>query len=182
MGGWLGRSLTAGDRLPLGPPTHGRGAGRVPRVDALAQPLSPVVVRVLIGPQRDRFQENAEAVLQSAPYLVTPASNRMGFRLHGPAIGHLRGADIISDATALGSLQVPGSGQPILLMADRQTTGGYPKLATVITADLGLVAQCAPGDSIRFQVCTPDEAMAALIERERFVMAVETTRDEHIRS
>jgi allophanate hydrolase subunit 2 len=98
----------------------------------------------------------------------------MGYRLWGPRLTHTRGADIISDATAVGSLQVPASGQPIVLMADRQTTGGYPKLATVITADLGLVAQLAPGDQLRFEVCSLSEALGALIARERMVLAVET--------
>ena len=97
----------------------------------------------------------------------------MGFRLEGPRLTHARGADIISDATPLGVLQVPASGQPILLMADRQTTGGYPKIATVITADIGVAGQLGPGDTIAFAVCTPREAMAALIAQERALMAVE---------
>jgi allophanate hydrolase subunit 2 len=98
----------------------------------------------------------------------------MGFRLSGPAIAHARGADIISDATPLGVLQVPASGQPILLMADRPTAGGYPKLATVITADMALAGQLSPGDAITFAVATPREAMAALIALERVVMALES--------
>ena len=97
----------------------------------------------------------------------------MGFRLGGPRISHARGADIISDATPLGVLQVPASGQPILLMADRQTAGGYPKLATVITADMAVAGQLGPGDRIRFAVCSPREAMAALIVQERALMALE---------
>src|SRR5437899_9737733 len=98
----------------------------------------------------------------------------MGFRLQGPKLTHVRGADIISDATPLGVLQVPASGQPILLMADRQTTGGYPKLATVISADMAVAGQLGPGDTIGFSVCTPREALAALIAQERFVMHVES--------
>jgi antagonist of KipI len=98
----------------------------------------------------------------------------MGFRLEGPPLRHVRGADIISDATPLGSLQVPASGQPVLLMADRQTTGGYPKIATVITADIGLAGQLGPGDTISFSVCTPGEALAALIAQERTLMALES--------
>jgi antagonist of KipI len=97
----------------------------------------------------------------------------MGFRLQGPQLTHARGADIISDATPLGVLQVPASGQPILLMADRQTTGGYPKIATVITADIPVVGQLGPGDTIRFAVCTAREALAALIAEERALMPLE---------
>ncbi len=100
----------------------------------------------------------------------------MGFRLEGPRLTHARGADIISDATALGALQVPASGQPILLMADRQTTGGYPKLATVISADIPLAGQLAPSDRVSFLVCTPRVAMAALIAQEQMLMAIEAGR------
>ena len=83
---------------------------------------------------------------------------------------HARGADIISDATPFGAIQVPASGKPILLMADRQTTGGYPKIGVAITADLALAAQLAPGDWITFAVCEPREAMAALIKQEQSLM------------
>ena len=106
----------------------------------------------------------------------------MGFRLDGPRARRIaRGADIISDATPLGVLQVPASGQPILLMADRQTTGGYPKIATVITADLGVAGQLAPGDAIAFAVCTPRDALAALIAQERALMALESGGRERLR-
>ena len=97
----------------------------------------------------------------------------MGFRLDGPPLALANGADVISDATPLGAVQVPASGQPILLMADRQTTGGYPKLATVITADIGLAGQLGPGDTIAFSVCSLREAMAALIAQEQHLMAAE---------
>jgi allophanate hydrolase subunit 2 len=96
----------------------------------------------------------------------------MGYRLTGPRLEHTRGADIISDATPLGALQVPASGQPILLMADRQTTGGYAKIATVISADISLAGQLAPGDEIRFVVCSPAEALAALIAQEEMLTAI----------
>ena len=131
---------------------------------------------MLPGPQADYFAPDALDVLQSAPYVVAPHSDRMGFRLEGPRLTHARGADIISDATPLGVLQVPASGQPILLMADRQTTGGYPKIATVIAADLPLAGQLAPADTIAFVVCTPREALTALIAQERALMAIEGRR------
>ncbi len=124
----------------------------------------------------DYFAPDALDVLQSAPYVVAGNSDRMGFRLHGPRLTHARGADIISDATPLGVLQVPASGQPILLMADRQTTGGYPKIATVIAADMAVAGQLAPDDTITFAVCTRGDAMKALIAQERALMAVEDRR------
>ena len=97
----------------------------------------------------------------------------MGFRLDGPHAAHASGADIISDATPIGALQVPGSGQPILLMADRQTTGGYPRIATVITADLGIAGQLAPGDRSAFASARPPKRLSALIARENALLAVE---------
>ena len=173
MGGAAGRALVAGDRLPLG------GRSRFSRlgdniVTETENPRSdPAIVRVLPGPQDDYFTPAALDVLQSAPYVVAGNSDRMGFRLEGPRLTHARGADIISDATPLGVLQVPASGQPILLMADRQTTGGYPKIATVIAADMTVAGQLAPADRIAFVVCTPRDAITALIAQERALMALE---------
>jgi len=177
LGGLGGRALLAGDRLPCGapmkrPPDAARA--RALRDASLgAVPEGAVTLRVLPGPQSDRFTDDALEALQSAPYRIAPSSNRMGFRLDGPLLTHTRGADVISDATPLGALQVPASGQPILLMADRQTSGGYPKLATVITADIGLAGQLGPGDTIGFAVCSRGEALTALIGQERRLMAVE---------
>jgi len=174
LGGLEGRPLRLGDRLPLSEEMNARGPA-----PALERPVVPfseghAIVRVLPGPQADYFAKDALEVLQSGPYLIAQNSDRMGFRMSGPVLAHSRGADIISDATPLGVLQVPASGQPILLMADRPTAGGYPKIATVISADLAVVGQLSPGDSIAFSVCTPRQAMAALIAQERFVMAVES--------
>jgi antagonist of KipI len=174
MGGIAGRALIAGDRLPCGPPRLSSTPGRVQSGAALgAVPEGGTTLRVLPGPQTDRFSEGALEALQSAPYRIAPNSNRMGFSLNGPRLTHSRGADVISDATPLGVLQVPASGQPILLMADRQTSGGYPKVATVITADIGLAGQLGPGDTIAFAVCSRGEALAALIGQEQRLMAVE---------
>src|SRR5438046_6517228 len=97
----------------------------------------------------------------------------MGFRLRGRQLHHVGGPDIISDGTPVGTVQVPGSGQPILLMADRQTTGGYPRIATVITADIGIAGQLAPGDRLFFRTCSGAEALSALSARERALLAVE---------
>jgi antagonist of KipI len=175
MGPFGGRPLKAGDRLPVGAAVGPTGAavGRTFRfaetgADALAvgEPLALPVggarLRVLLGPHDWMFSAAAIDALFGSRYLVTPQSNRMGYRLEGAALTHVDRADILSDATPMGSLQVPASGQPILLMADRQTTGGYPKIATVISADLPLAGQLAPGDWIEFVPCSRDEAIAAL--------------------
>lgn len=173
MGGLNGRAVAAGERLPLGEPARAQRTALSPQRAVVALPEGRANIRVLPGPQVELFSADALDVLQSAPYVIGQNSDRMGFRLDGPRLAHTRGADIISDATPLGVLQVPASGQPILLMADRQTTGGYPKIATVIAADIALAGQLGPSDTIQFSVCTPHEAMAALIAQERALMAVE---------
>ena len=176
MGGLNGHAVTAGERLPLGEPALAQRTALAPQTAVVPLPDHHARLRVLPGPQVEYFSADALDVLQSAPYAVAQNSDRMGFRLEGPRLTHARGADIISDATPLGVLQVPASGQPILLMADRQTTGGYPKIATVIAADIAVAGQLAPADTIAFVVCTPLEAMAALIAQERALMAVEDRR------
>ena len=102
------------------------------------------------------------------------ARHSLAMRPRGPTLRHAGGAEMLSDATPVGAVQVPAGGQPILLMADRQTTGGYPNIATVISADIGLAGQLAPGDSICFVLCNLREAMAALIAREQALMALES--------
>jgi len=174
MGGLQGRALKAGDRLPLGRKIAKRAPTKtLPVAPVVPLPSTHARLRVLPGPQLDLFASNALDVLQSGPYVIAHNSDRMGFRLEGPRLPHVGSADIISDATPLGVLQVPASGLPILLMADRQTTGGYPKIATLITADLAIAGQLAPGDAISFSVCTPREAMAALIAQERALRRAE---------
>jgi antagonist of KipI len=157
MGGVAGRAIVAGDVLPV-TPASGKRPG-APRPASLPEGRAPL--RVMAGPQRHLFGREAWAALLGSSYQITPQSDRMGYRLEGPPLTHGSGSTI-SEATAIGSLQVPVSGQPILLMADRQTAGGYPKIATVITADLPLAGQLAPGDRIEFASCTPVEALAAL--------------------
>lgn len=172
IGPYGGRQLRAGDQFSIG-----AGGPRAPmQGTALPLPSGSARVRVVPGPHRARFTDAAWTSLTSASYLVTPQSNRMGYRLEGAALAHVSGADILSEATPIGSLQVPPSGEPILLMADRQTTGGYTVIATVITADLPIAGQLAPGDRIAFVPCTHDEALTALRERMR---SLATATDAH---
>jgi biotin-dependent carboxylase-like uncharacterized protein len=172
MGGHGGRALRAGDRVALGQSAAGATSLHALETPVVALPDDVATLRVLAGPQDDFFAPDALDALQSAAYEVGANSDRMGFRLDGPRLTHARGADIISDATPLGVLQVPASGLPILLMADRQTTGGYPKIATVISADMSTAGQLGPGDKVSFAACTPREAMSALIAQERALMAI----------
>jgi antagonist of KipI len=176
MGGLDGRALRSGDRLPLGAPNRTSGpVRRLPISESSAGwtlPDGRATLRVLPGPQLDRFLPAAWEALQSSPYNIAGDSNRMGYRLLGPSLDTGRTLDVISDATPTGALQVPASGQPILLMADRQTTGGYPKIASVISADISVAGQLGPGDTITFVACSAQEALAALIAQERSLMAV----------
>ena len=167
MGPFGGRALKAGDVLPVGAwdASGAQGAagarGAVP-----ALPDGGARVRVLPAVHRDRFTDAAWQALVGTRYIVTPQSNRMGYRLDGAALTHVGAADILSEAMPMGVIQVPASGQPILLMAERATTGGYATIANVITADLPIAGQLAPGDWIEFAFCTRLEAMAALTEQQ----------------
>ena len=160
IGPFGGRALRAGDVLPVGdaPARHTVAAAAA----GLPLPEGGARLRVIAGPHAERFDPASLDQLYAARFVVTPESNRMGYRLDGPRLRHAEASDILSDATPIGSLQVPASGQPILLMADRQTTGGYPKIATVISADLPLAGQLAPGDWIEFTPASRAEAVAAL--------------------
>ena len=106
---------------------------------------------MVLGPQDDEFSDEAKALFLASEWKISATSDRMGYRLEGPVIKHLHGHNIVSDGTVNGSIQVPGNGQPIVLMPDRGTTGGYPKIATVISADFGRFAQISAGRSFRFQ-------------------------------
>ena len=170
MGPFGGRALRAGDVLPVGPVTTLviQGAGESAGVP-LPLPIGGARLRVVAGPQKQLFAPQAYETLFESRYVITPASNRMGYRLEGPPLTHAGRADILSDATPIGLLQVPASGQPILLMADRQTTGGYAKIGVVIGADLPLAGQLAPGDWVEFAPCTREAAVDALKLRHRLL-------------
>ena len=117
-------------------------------------------LRVILGEQATYFTENGIKTFGSKIYTLTVQCDRMGFRLDGPVIEHIDGADIISDGAVFGSIQVPSDGNPIVLMADRQTTGGYTKIGTVITADLPRLSQLPIGDGIHFDIVSVEEAQA----------------------
>jgi biotin-dependent carboxylase-like uncharacterized protein len=158
FGGWQGRALKAGDLLPLICEAASEREDVVLHGLDLTQPRR---LRVIPGPQSDYFSPAGLAGFFDNEYAVCAGSNRMAMRLAGPAIQHMLGYNIPSDATAPGSIQVPGDGQPIVLLADRQTTGGYPKIATVISADLPALARLPIGAQIRFVPVTTETAIAA---------------------
>jgi antagonist of KipI len=168
MGGWHGRALIAGDRLPILGSTTAAAGRRGPGLTLPSNNRAPL--RVLPGAQADWFARSALETLTHVSFRVSPRSNRMGYRLDGPPLQRRRTAEPISEPLAFGAVQVPAAGEPILLMADRQTAGGYPKIASVIAADLPLAGQLAPGDSIEFSLCSRHEAASALIARERALL------------
>ena len=172
IGGVEGRALRAGDQLPLGEQRRHRVMSIRPAYAGLPHSSGAPTLRVIPGPDLGSFAQRALDVLQSTTYTVDPASDRMGFRLTGPTLPRLPDANVISDAAPLGALQVPESGQPILLMADRPTSGGYPILGTLISADVSLAGQLGPGDAVRFAATSEREAVAALIAQERTLMAL----------
>jgi biotin-dependent carboxylase-like uncharacterized protein len=158
LGGLEGRPLRAGDTLSL---KQERTEDRQERMLPSLALAPPPYVRVLFGPQDDYFSNEGKRTLLESVYTVSPASDRMGMRLAGPALEHARGYNIVSDGTAPGAIQVPGNGLPIVLLADRQTTGGYPKIATVISADMPALGRLMPGAKVAFKAVDIAAAEAA---------------------
>ena len=172
FGGFEGRALMPGDLLNAGftPHSDTSAPNRLPP-DISRNPTHEqhFTLRVVLGPQDDSFTEAGISTLLGSEYTVSNDADRTGCRLEGPTIEHVGGADIVSDGTALGSVQVPGSGTPIILLADRGTTGGYTKIATVVSADIGLLAQAMPGAKIQFESVTVEEAHAIYMTQELMI-------------
>lgn len=172
LGGFQGRRLEKGDEIPLRQsiPLSFVGGRRMQPDNEYP---SLIRVRVILGPQEEYFTEKGIETFLSTEYTVSDKSDRMGVRLEGMGIENKNGVDIISDGIVTGSVQVPASGMPIILMADRQTTGGYAKLATVISADLPKIAQARPGNKICFEAVSGKEAIKLLRKQERARKALE---------
>lgn len=130
------------------------------------------VLRAVMGPQDEYFTEAAHRTFERSAYTITPQSDRMGCRLAGPALETVHGSDIISDGIVGGSVQVSSDGQPIIMQADHQTTGGYAKIATVISADLPALAQLRPGDKVGFRYVSPKEAAMAIRELHKGLLSL----------
>lgn len=165
IGGYEGRALRQGDVLKTGTPpfSYGEFCRRFSSKTTYTLPEHPsypssITVRVVEGPQNHYFTEDGLRTFYSEPYTLSEQSDRMGCRMDGPSIESIHGTDIVSDAIVFGSIQVTPAGQPIILMADRQTTGGYAKIATVCSFDLPSLAQCRPGNTVRFRKISIEEA------------------------
>jgi antagonist of KipI len=169
IGGPGGRALKAGDELPLGVSEKRIRILEIPG-KLLLPYKSSQTVRICPGPEINRFGPEGIQQLLTSEYVVTDRSDRMGYRLAGNLIKHKSlTADIISAGISAGTIQIPGDGQPVILMADRQTTGGYSRIANVISADLTLVAQMIPGNHIRFSEISIEEAQALYIARKKML-------------
>lgn len=174
LGGLHGRPLQAGDGIPAGPAAAGPDLMLPVPPERSAGPI-----RVVAGPQRDHFDANVWSILVSSEYRISTAADRMGVRLEGPPLDHLPqcGHEIVSDATVPGSIQIPGNRLPIVLLADAQTAGGYPKIATVISADLARLASGPPGSTIRFIAVSAQEGeRIARAEEQRTRALLESMR------
>ncbi|MHB2209861.1 5-oxoprolinase subunit C family protein [Methylobacterium sp. CM6257] len=159
LGGLGGRGLAAGDHLPLADAKPGEVSPH--RLLSPWLDRDPREIRVVLGPQDDYFAADQVAAFLAGPWTVSPRGDRMACFLDGTPLTHAKGHDIVSDGVAMGAIQVPGNGLPIVLMADRQSTGGYPKIATVIGPDLGRLAQVRGGTRLSFRRVSVAEAVAA---------------------
>jgi antagonist of KipI len=185
IGGHEGRALRNRDRLFIGEPNR-RVLALLERISTMPASVRepfystdwyignqyiPVYnnlsrVRIIHGREYDDFDEQSRGQFMDSPFMIQPESNRMGYRLRGAQLRVMESSSMISEAVSFGTVQVPPQGDPIILMADRQTIGGYPRIAQVITADLPQLAQVKPGDSIRFQAVTMEEAQRLYIEQQ----------------
>jgi biotin-dependent carboxylase-like uncharacterized protein len=171
LGGFEGRPLRAGDRLPV--------AAAAPAGPELTLPTLPRheagPLRVIMGPQDDLFTDEGRQTFLGSDYTITSDADRMGYRLTGPKVTHANGYNIVSDGIVAGSIQVPGSGEPIVLLADRQTTGGYPKIATLASVDFPRLAQSRPGTKLRFTAIDRVAAVALLRQQAKELAALVST-------
>jgi antagonist of KipI len=172
LGGFEGRALRAGDIVQIRPATKPFRKRSIAR--QAAEHLSQrKVLRVTHGPQADWFSESSLRSFYASTYRVGEQSNRMGLRLEGAAVSQIGGRQMITEGVSLGAIQVPVGGSPIILFVEQQTTGGYPKIANVISADLHRVGQLRPRDEIRFEPVTFDTARSLLIEQEKLLASGE---------
>ena len=171
IGGFHGRALMAGDVIGLRDPGNGKKdlSWRWMPPRRLVSPDDPEItkVRVIAGPQEEMFTEEGIRTFYESSYEITAHSDRMGYRLTGPKVEAVGGYDILSDGIVNGSIQISGTGEPIVMMADRQTTGGYAKIAAIINVDIPLFAQLRPGQKVRFERCTVQEAQDLIRESDR---------------
>lgn len=180
IGGFQGRALEKGDVLPIGEVTQQQQALQQHHENEFDWLLPPAryfeepVIRMIPGRQFELFDENSKQRIFSEPFAVSSNSDRMGYRLQGARLSLETPAELVSEAVAFGSVQVPGDGNPIVLLADRQTTGGYPKIGQVASVDLPLISQLKPGQQLRFKKISMADAQQRWIEQEQSIRQIAT--------
>ena len=167
LGGYNGRRLKEGDILETAFSVDKPSFRERYLPDSYIPQYNDKKIRVIMGPQDDHFTEKGIRQFLSEEYRISSQADRMGYRLEGPAIEHKESADIISDGIVPGAIQVPGHGRPIIMLADRQTTGGYTKIATVVSVDLCKLVQMKPGRKIRFEMISIEKAHKLLEEQNK---------------
>jgi antagonist of KipI len=172
LGGWQGRALRRGDVLPVGGGSV-RFRARTVAASALDRLLPRKALRVTTGPQSDSFPESSHRLLCETTYRVREESNRVGIRLDGPPIPRSSEEEMITEGVSLGAIQVPPGGCPIIVFVEQQTTGGYPKIANIISADFHRVGQLRPRDEIRFERVEMETARRLLKEQEELLASPE---------
>ena len=189
LGGLHGRALRTGDELPTGEPAplsqrllqalpevqpekNWSQAYWTPGPDLCPEPRPNPIIRAMPGPEYGQFSGGSQRAFWQQPFTVSPQADRMGYRLQGPGLERLVDTELLSSAVAFGTVQVPAGGQAIVLLADHQTTGGYPRLAQVISVDFAALAQVRPGQTLRFQEASLAEAQAMYLAQERRVAAL----------
>ena len=172
LGGIKGKALSKGDFIPVCPVEKNSFIRRILPEKYIPSYSNNIEIRVVMGPQDDYFSSAGIETFLSNEYKISNDCDRMGFRLEGKTVEAIDGSDIISDGISFGSIQIPGHGKPIIMMADRQTTGGYAKIAGVISSDLSWLAQCKPGDVIKFNRVSIAEAHELLRDRENLYIEI----------
>lgn len=170
LGGFKGRKLKAGDILEINKEKNNKylGVREIPK-SLLINYGNEARLRVIMGPEHNRFTKKGIKTFFNREYILSNQCDRMGYRLCGEKIEHVNGADIISSGITLGAVQVPSNGEPIIMMADRQTTGGYPRIANVITVDIPILAQLKAGDKVRFEKIGINESHYLIYEKEKII-------------
>ncbi len=181
IGGFQGRALQKGDTLECGEISN-LGQSFVQQLEQMKSHFTWAVnynalinlqptqtIRILKGTEYDRFDEKSQQTLVSEPYTITTQADRMGYRLEGPVLSLAEPFELLSESVTYGTIQVPPNGQPIILMADRQTTGGYPKISQIISADLSSLAQLQPTSTIHFKGLSHEEAEMELLKKEQLI-------------
>lgn len=178
IGGVEGRKLQKGDVIGFRAPKAELNGMRHRFISPEFVPFPVYTLRVVMGPQDDAFTQAGIDTFLGETYTVTPEFDRMGCRLEGAQIAHINTGDIISDGISFGAIQVPSSGKPIIMLADRQTTGGYTKIANVITVDFRILAQLKAGDKVRFEKVSVQQAQSLLLSYRKALVTLRSAMEK----